>query len=471
MPAALPSQLTALLDPAAYPHAVSMIRVVETHLSWVFLTGELAYKVKKPVSFPFVDLRSAERRGFLCAKELRLNRRFSIGGCSPRSSSTIAPAGAGTTRWRALRDAHVLASTQEIADVAAYVATLARSPDTTPGPRRWVEKGAEFYVRRCQWCHGPRGEGNDKGFVPRVAGQQYVYLLRQLHDMLEARRPNIRTQHLRLFEGRSMEELQGLEPTCRASIVLSSSSSGAARMHPRRVLQQLADLAVLGLAEILVPFSDGTQRRRDLEDYDFIALGADECGALVGGHGRRRHHRCCAGFAGGAHRGQHGGSRRQPVVDENHRLAAELKRRAPGAVELLAPFELAMLACGECGKFLSIGLKAAISERPSHGDRAGSDRPERELRLAGHADLAHQHHIEGCPQRLRHLEGYRHSAARQPEHDQRPAQPQPANDTGQLPACSAAIGEHSKRDCHAAHSLTQKGAVREYAEVSWCPAS
>jgi aminoglycoside phosphotransferase family enzyme/predicted kinase len=55
---------------------VSTVRVVETHLSWVFLTGELAYKLKKPVSFPFVDLRSVERRAFYCAEELRLNRRF-----------------------------------------------------------------------------------------------------------------------------------------------------------------------------------------------------------------------------------------------------------------------------------------------------------------------------------------------------------------------------------------------------------
>jgi len=76
MSAGLPSELTALLDPAAYPHAVSTVRVVETHLSWVFLTGELAYKLKKPIRFPFVDLRSAERRAFFCAEELRLNRRF-----------------------------------------------------------------------------------------------------------------------------------------------------------------------------------------------------------------------------------------------------------------------------------------------------------------------------------------------------------------------------------------------------------
>lgn len=105
---------------------------------------------------------------------------------------------------------HVLGSTQEIADIAAYVASLPPSADTTPGPERWVGKGAGLYASRCQWCHGARGEGNDERFVPRVAGQQYEYLLRQLHDTLEARRPNMQAQHQRLLEACSMEELMGL---------------------------------------------------------------------------------------------------------------------------------------------------------------------------------------------------------------------------------------------------------------------
>ncbi len=105
---------------------------------------------------------------------------------------------------------HVLGSTQDVADVAAYLAELPPSPDTTRGPQRWVDKGAKLYGPRCQWCHGERGEGNDERLVPRVAGQQYEYLLRQLHDAIEARRPNMRTQHLRLIESCSMEELMGL---------------------------------------------------------------------------------------------------------------------------------------------------------------------------------------------------------------------------------------------------------------------
>jgi aminoglycoside phosphotransferase family enzyme/predicted kinase len=72
----LPARLQALLHPAAYSHPVRSVEVVETHISWVFLTGELAYKIKRPVHLPFVDLRSLERRAFFCGEELRLNRRF-----------------------------------------------------------------------------------------------------------------------------------------------------------------------------------------------------------------------------------------------------------------------------------------------------------------------------------------------------------------------------------------------------------
>lgn len=105
---------------------------------------------------------------------------------------------------------HVLGSTQDVADVAAYAASLDPSPDTTPGPRRGLETGAGLYDRRCQWCHGVRGEGNEARLVPRVAGQQYEYLLRQLRDTIEGRRPNMRDQHLRVLEGCTMEQLMTL---------------------------------------------------------------------------------------------------------------------------------------------------------------------------------------------------------------------------------------------------------------------
>lgn len=71
-----PRLLQGLLQPAAYPHRVEAVHLITTHISWVLLTGEFAYKIKRPVRFPFIDLSTPERRAFLCHEELRLNRRF-----------------------------------------------------------------------------------------------------------------------------------------------------------------------------------------------------------------------------------------------------------------------------------------------------------------------------------------------------------------------------------------------------------
>jgi uncharacterized protein len=70
---------TALLNADAFPHAVQSLRLIETALSWVILTGEYAYKIKKPLHTDFIDASSLERRHFLCQQELQLNQRFSQG--------------------------------------------------------------------------------------------------------------------------------------------------------------------------------------------------------------------------------------------------------------------------------------------------------------------------------------------------------------------------------------------------------
>ncbi|MFU8817992.1 MAG: hypothetical protein ACNA7W_21800, partial [Pseudomonadales bacterium] len=73
---ALPDHLTPLLQADAYPHRCATITLVETHISWVILTGEVAYKLKKPVRFPFVDFSTLERRAHFCREELRCNRAY-----------------------------------------------------------------------------------------------------------------------------------------------------------------------------------------------------------------------------------------------------------------------------------------------------------------------------------------------------------------------------------------------------------
>jgi hypothetical protein len=65
-----------MLQPEFYPHPVQEpIQLIQTHVSYVLLTGELAYKVKKPVNFGFLDFSTLEKRHHFCNEELRLNRR------------------------------------------------------------------------------------------------------------------------------------------------------------------------------------------------------------------------------------------------------------------------------------------------------------------------------------------------------------------------------------------------------------
>ena len=77
--AELPPLVVGLLDPRAYPHHVQDLKLVQTHVSYVFLTGPYAYKVKKPVDLGFLDFTTLEKRHFFCHEEVRLNRRLTRG--------------------------------------------------------------------------------------------------------------------------------------------------------------------------------------------------------------------------------------------------------------------------------------------------------------------------------------------------------------------------------------------------------
>ena len=72
----LPPFIQALLDPAAYPHPVAEVRLVQTHISYVLLAGDSVYKFKKPVNFGFLDFSTLAKRQFCCEQELLLNRRL-----------------------------------------------------------------------------------------------------------------------------------------------------------------------------------------------------------------------------------------------------------------------------------------------------------------------------------------------------------------------------------------------------------
>jgi hypothetical protein len=66
----------ALMTPEAYDEEPGKIELTQTHISFVFLTRNFVYKVKKAVDLGFLDFTTLEKRRFFCKKELELNRRL-----------------------------------------------------------------------------------------------------------------------------------------------------------------------------------------------------------------------------------------------------------------------------------------------------------------------------------------------------------------------------------------------------------
>jgi aminoglycoside phosphotransferase family enzyme/predicted kinase len=72
----LPELVKALLEPKTYPEKAGKIELVQTQMSFVFLTEEFVYKVKKAVDLGYLDYTTLEKRRFFCQKEVELNRRL-----------------------------------------------------------------------------------------------------------------------------------------------------------------------------------------------------------------------------------------------------------------------------------------------------------------------------------------------------------------------------------------------------------
>ena len=105
---------------------------------------------------------------------------------------------------------HNLATPRDIADLSGYVSALPRDRAQGTGNGQHVERGRRLYLRDCATCHGAEAEGNGVLLVPRLAGQHYRYLLRQLHDTLEERRPNMPPPHPQLFAPLDVDDLTGM---------------------------------------------------------------------------------------------------------------------------------------------------------------------------------------------------------------------------------------------------------------------
>ena len=120
----------------------------ETHISYVFLAGELAYKLKKPLVLPFLDYGTPERRRAMCREELRLNRRL-----APEIYRAVRGVSVGSDGLARLLDEDDTAAVDYVVEMRRYDerATLAsaaqRGEVELPQIRAVAEAIARFHER------------------------------------------------------------------------------------------------------------------------------------------------------------------------------------------------------------------------------------------------------------------------------------------------------------------------------------
>jgi cytochrome c553 len=113
-------------------------------------------------------------------------------------------------RMERYSDKHLLADAQAIADVTGYISQLDRRTPRGVGPGDLVKHGESVYADRCVSCHGRKAEGDAHDVVPRLAGQHYEYVLRQMYDAVDGRRPNFSSSHVRLLAKLERDDLVGV---------------------------------------------------------------------------------------------------------------------------------------------------------------------------------------------------------------------------------------------------------------------
>ena len=103
-----------------------------------------------------------------------------------------------------------LIDTADFADIAGYVSGLPRQASRNIGDGSALNAGTDAYFRDCAGCHGAVGQGSAEHVTPRLGGQHYAYLVRQIHLAGDFRRPNMTAVHGRTVRRLSAAEIDGM---------------------------------------------------------------------------------------------------------------------------------------------------------------------------------------------------------------------------------------------------------------------
>lgn len=103
-----------------------------------------------------------------------------------------------------------LVSTDDLADIAAYLNSLPPPSTIGKGDGQHLERGKTLYKKDCASCHGKDGEGNAKRFFPKVSHQHYRYLLRQSLDIRDQGRRNSNPDMIEAAKDYSDQDLEAV---------------------------------------------------------------------------------------------------------------------------------------------------------------------------------------------------------------------------------------------------------------------
>lgn len=102
----------------------------------------------------------------------------------------------------------VMGGPQAIADVAAYIDTLPMNPEPGYGAGGNNARAEKLFYRKCAECHGADGGGDAERFFPRIQGQHYEYLLRQIKWIREGKRRNANPNMVKRVKKMKMKDLE-----------------------------------------------------------------------------------------------------------------------------------------------------------------------------------------------------------------------------------------------------------------------
>ena len=97
---------------------------------------------------------------------------------------------------------------QALADLSAYIEQMPMVPNNSVGSGLRLEEGKKLYNEECKECHGENGEGVAKDFYPRIHGQHFQYVLRQMEWVKTGKRRNADEEMVKQFKKFSQDDLE-----------------------------------------------------------------------------------------------------------------------------------------------------------------------------------------------------------------------------------------------------------------------